>query len=254
MSTTPKITLYAPGSTLPYSEPVSPFSRIVVYALGYRGIEYTYHPVPLCDVQSFAPTIGAKPTTTWPDGSPKYTLPVIVDSTDPSAPVAIADSMAILKYLEKIYPDPSRPLFSATAAMELLTAGSIGAIMVPLFDSILLEGSLSLLTAADKVHYTNRVLGGQAPELLFVHKGSEKYISLVTKAKGEYIRLAGVLSAQSGMWFGGDKPVYVDFLLLASLSVLRRMGGDLWEEAFSKLDEGRFLRMYETGENQFSKF
>lgn len=49
--------------------------------------------------------IGAKPTTTKPDRSPKYTLPVIYN---PSTKLVISDSIVIAKYLEKQYPDMTK--------------------------------------------------------------------------------------------------------------------------------------------------
>jgi len=46
--------------------------------------------------------IGAKPTTTKPDGRPHYTLPVIYD---PTTKLTVSDAENIVRYLETQYPD-----------------------------------------------------------------------------------------------------------------------------------------------------
>jgi glutathione S-transferase len=255
MTTTPKITLYAPASTLPKKETTSPYSRIVAYALAYRGIDFTYHPVPFRDVQPFASTLGAKPTSIKPDGNPKYTLPIIVDATNPKAPVTIADSLEILKYIQKTYPDPSRPLFAnpSAPALEILASQSVTGIMFSMFQGILIKDVLTLVAEQDQDYFKNTLLGGADPASMVLPKGSEAYVALVNKAKEELTKIAGLIASQNGSWLGGEKPVYADFVLLVVLNTLRRLGGELWTEEFAKIDEGRFAKMYGAGEsyNQF---
>jgi len=67
----------------------------------YFKTEWVEYP----DIETVCLGIGAKPTTTKSDGSPKYTLPVIYD---PSTKLVISDSIVIAKYLEKQYPDTTK--------------------------------------------------------------------------------------------------------------------------------------------------
>jgi glutathione S-transferase len=256
MSPSPKITLYAPTSSLPRKETTSPYSRIVAYALAYRGIEFSYHPVSLREVQTFAPTLGAKPTITNPDGSPKYTLPVLVDATSPDASVTVADSLEILKYLQETYPDPAKPLFSTPSApaLEILASQSVFGIMFSIFQGILIKDAVTVIPNEDQDYFKNRILGGADPASMVLSKGSEGYIALVTKAKDELAKVAGLIAAQNGSWLGGEKPVYADFVLLIVLNSLKRLGGELWTEEFAKIDGGRFMKMYEAGEELYNKF
>ena len=96
--------------------------------------------------------IGAAPTTKKPDGSPFYTLPVIVDPSRRApggGPMVVSDSYAIAEYLDDAYPRPG-PLFpEGTKALQNLFHDHIvktlfnpmALIIVPLLLPILNEAS-----------------------------------------------------------------------------------------------------------------
>ncbi|TFK97787.1 hypothetical protein BDV98DRAFT_495324, partial [Pterulicium gracile] len=81
--------------------------------LNYRRLAYHSSLVNLRDLQAFGRRIGAKPTSSFPDGSPKWTLPILIDDTHPGGNKIISDSYHIILYLESTYPDPTRPIFSS---------------------------------------------------------------------------------------------------------------------------------------------
>jgi glutathione S-transferase len=64
--------------------------------------------VNFADVQPLSKQIGAPPTTTYSDGSPRYTLPTI---HDPNTGRTVSDTLEIARYLDKQYPD--RKIFPA---------------------------------------------------------------------------------------------------------------------------------------------
>ena len=75
--------------------------------------------------------IGAEPTTVKPDGSPKYTLPVIHDDVTGKV---VSDSLKIAEYLEATYPDtPSLFPGGAHAPIHLLSEYFFPTVIKPAF-------------------------------------------------------------------------------------------------------------------------
>jgi len=95
------IILYDIPSLLP-GKAWSPNTWKARVVLNYKGIPYRTEWVEFPDIEPLSKKLGIEPTDHKPDGSPRYTLPVI---HDPSTGVYIADSTAIAEYLEKTYPD-----------------------------------------------------------------------------------------------------------------------------------------------------
>ena len=76
--------------------------------LDYKGIPWNTAWVEYPDVEPTLKKLGATPTSTKPDGSPFYTVPVISDSihkTDSGEPTVVSDSWNIAIYLEETYPE-----------------------------------------------------------------------------------------------------------------------------------------------------
>ncbi|KAJ8090061.1 hypothetical protein PM082_018641 [Marasmius tenuissimus] len=97
------ITLYDMGpSNYPKHLGCSPHVRKIIFALNYKKIPFKLVPLPLDSIEPTAKSIGAAPTTTSADGSPKYTIPFIHDDDNDQV---ISDSLAIAKYLDEAYPD-----------------------------------------------------------------------------------------------------------------------------------------------------
>ncbi|KAJ3510371.1 hypothetical protein NLJ89_g4711 [Agrocybe chaxingu] len=72
------------------------------YFLNYKGIPYRTEWIENADVDANAIRNDIPPNGNNPDGSPKYTLPSIHDT---STGAKVTDSLAIADYLEKTYPD-----------------------------------------------------------------------------------------------------------------------------------------------------
>ncbi|THU90805.1 hypothetical protein K435DRAFT_249049 [Dendrothele bispora CBS 962.96] len=87
------------------------------YSLNYKGIPYKTIWVEYPDVASTlkAAGIAPHPTTRKPDGSPMYTLPVIVD---PNTGTSVSDSLLIADYLDKTYPDKPILIPAGTRALH----------------------------------------------------------------------------------------------------------------------------------------
>jgi len=91
-------------------------------ALNYKKLPYTTEWVPTADIKSTCIKYGIPPSGTKPNGEPHYTLPALIDHTNPDYPVILSDSIPIIEYLEKTYPSPpERRLFpDGTTPLQLL--------------------------------------------------------------------------------------------------------------------------------------
>jgi len=93
------------------------------YVLNFKGIPYKTIWLEITDIEPAMRRIGAPPTGTKPDGSPLYTVPVIVDHSrrSPSGgPIVVSESFLIAEYLDEAYPSPG-PLFpEGTKALQTL--------------------------------------------------------------------------------------------------------------------------------------
>ncbi|KAF8509530.1 hypothetical protein BU17DRAFT_70416 [Hysterangium stoloniferum] len=72
-------------------------SFIPLAVLNYKGIPYNTVWVEYPEIAATMRKIGAAPTSTKPDGSPHYTIPM-------GSPTVISDSWKIVEYLEETYP------------------------------------------------------------------------------------------------------------------------------------------------------
>ncbi|KAF9254503.1 hypothetical protein L218DRAFT_938523 [Marasmius fiardii PR-910] len=100
------ITLYDFGpSYFDKSMGTSPFVRIIRFALNLKKIPYRVVELGLFDLTPTAKSIGAPPTGTKPDGTPKYTVPFIQDD---STGAVVSESFLIAMYLDSAYPNTPR--------------------------------------------------------------------------------------------------------------------------------------------------
>jgi glutathione S-transferase len=249
-----KITLHDLPSSLPDGRSISPFTSMVRYALNYRELEFKTEWRSYTDIETVSKAVGAKPTGER-NGAPKYTVPFIVDETS-GTPVAISDSMAIIQYLETTYPDPKRPILlpdPSFPAEHLLASSAVSAIIFPLFRTVLLPGMYKLIPDAAKEMWLGFVTGGQPPESVALAPGSPEYKEITDKTIESLKNIAGFLEKQSskGIWFGGDRPVYIDFATVAFLNMLRFATPELWTEV-AAIDGGRLDKLVQACE-QYAK-
>ncbi|PSR72270.1 hypothetical protein PHLCEN_2v11862 [Hermanssonia centrifuga] len=109
------IVLYDIPATDPKRKAWSPNTWKVRYSLSFKGLPYKTEWVEYPDIEPLCIKIGAPATSTKADGRPYYTLPVIYD---PSTKSVVADSLNIVRYLDKTYPDTPKLLPTGTEAFQ----------------------------------------------------------------------------------------------------------------------------------------
>jgi glutathione S-transferase len=255
MTTQTKIVFYDIPSLLPGGQAISPFTNTARYVLEYKRLAFTTEYVELVNVTSECQRLGIPPTGTKVDTKsgtqvPTYTLPAIIDSTG-GKPVIVSDSVRILEYLEKTYPDPERPLFPGLAtapggaaggaadfapALHLLGDRFIFNNVIPIARPLIAEGLYAIITPSSKAYWKANWFGEDGI-LEFPQKGTESYNGQVRKMVEAFEGLADVLlkngaAAERGVtsWTMGSKPTFLDFRLRAVCNVLEKTSPELWNQ------------------------
>lgn len=126
---------------------------------------------------------------------------------------------------------------------------------MPIMMRLDVRANFNTVVEADRPTWKARYLGPRSEDKsiddLVISKDSEEYKLLLKKGEETFGKLSGFLG--KAQWFGGEKPVYIDFFVLAMVSMMRDVWRKEWEEVFRKAEEGRFVRYLEAGE-EFLKF
>ncbi|KAI3619994.1 hypothetical protein WG66_009810 [Moniliophthora roreri] len=120
------IMLYDLGPTLLQDQSlgVSTHTRKIVLILKYKKIPYEHKFLLFSEIQAAATSVGAPPTATRPDGTPKYTVPFLYDSTKGRA---VADSFLIAQYLDEAYPETPVVIPTGTRILQSIASEAIAA-------------------------------------------------------------------------------------------------------------------------------
>ncbi|ESK93164.1 hypothetical protein Moror_1100 [Moniliophthora roreri MCA 2997] len=233
------ITLYDVGPTQdPKMPSLSPHVRKARYTLNYKRIPYTVSWVNFFTLEEIAKRVGAAPTGVRADGSPKYTVPFIVDS---STGAVVSDSYRIAEYLDRTYPDTPRLVPQGTEALQWAFAdmilGKIIAIMALLRP--LMEGpnDPEFVKGIEKAY-------GPAPKL-----SAEEKAGAWVAVKGGLNEIAKWYKEENA-FLAGERPIYADFSLIPIFYVAKPLFGEFSEEwkNLASWNGGRWARMMEAAE------
>ncbi|KAG7098005.1 hypothetical protein E1B28_005313 [Marasmius oreades] len=216
------ITVYDLGpSKFPEHVACSPHTRKIIFSLNYKKLPFKVSIIALDEIERTAKSIGAPPTTSNPDGSPKYTVPFIHDS---STGKSISDSLMIAEYLDKAYPTTPKLVPEGTRVLQAVFADAVNAKFYALTSVFLPK--FPEWFSPEFVAAIEKRMG--PPKLLSQEETKEVW----AKGKKSFDELLGTYeSAGVGKFvMGGDKPVFADFALAAMLSGVKIMFGDESEE------------------------
>ncbi|KAK7033914.1 hypothetical protein VNI00_012538 [Paramarasmius palmivorus] len=228
------ITLYDVGPATNSTEvSTSPHVRKTRYTLNYKGIPYKVSWVNFSNLEEIAKSIGAAPTGVRPDGTPRYTVPFIVDS---STGAVVSDSYRIAEYIDKAYPDTPRLVPEGTGGLQWAFGDGMLARIIPIFGLV-------------------RPLLEKANDEIFA-KGVERvYGPLVPMSDEEKKVTWGVVKAtlddiskyykEGQVFLTGDKPIFADFSFIPVffwVKVLFGSESEEWKEMAS-WNGGRWAKM-----------
>ena len=231
-----KITFYDLICSHPEKRSTSPFTSKLRYILNYKQLNYTTQWLQLGEIEPLFKNLGMQHTAIMEDGSLKYTVPAIIDETDTSkAPVLISDSYEIAKYLEQTYPDPERAVFPAfplntgaqqiAPAMHALVEKHFYTTIYPVLRGFVMWGIWKAQTDGSRDVWLSRVGGDVANIPRVPATGSKERADAMKKLQDVFKGLGDVIGQNTeGIWFMGSKPTYADFVLLATLMLLKSHG------------------------------
>ncbi|KAK1221252.1 hypothetical protein PQX77_015943 [Marasmius sp. AFHP31] len=110
-------------------------SATTSFALNHKKIPFTLVNLPLDSLESTAKSIGAAPTTTKADGTPKYTVPFIHDHNNK----IVSDSLEIAKYLDKVYSDSPKLFAEGSEKVQEDLINALTLAVGPVFPVVMLK-------------------------------------------------------------------------------------------------------------------
>ncbi|KAG7098003.1 hypothetical protein E1B28_005311 [Marasmius oreades] len=216
------ITVYDLGpSKFPEHVGGSVHTRKVIFSLNYKKLPFKVSTITWGEIERTAKSIGAPPTTTHPDGSPKYTAPFIYDS---STGKSISDSLLIVEYLDKAYPTTPKLVPDGTRVLQAVFADAVTAKFYSL--TSVFRPKFPEWFSPEFLAEIEKLVG--PPKLLSQEETREVW----SNGKKSFDELLGAYeSAGAGKFvMGGDTPVFADLALAALFSGVKIMFGDESEE------------------------
>ncbi|KAJ2929450.1 hypothetical protein H1R20_g7645, partial [Candolleomyces eurysporus] len=116
------ITLYD-FAVNPPNKSISPFAWRVRLALNIKGIKHQTEWLDYPKIEEQSKKLGIPPSEIKPDGKPFYSIPAIYD---PSTNTRISDSLKIIEYLDKTYPDTPQIITPGTSILNASFSWAIG--------------------------------------------------------------------------------------------------------------------------------
>ncbi|KAF5332387.1 hypothetical protein D9758_001005 [Tetrapyrgos nigripes] len=238
------ITLYDIRSTRSPTDPrsgYSPFSWRVRFTLRIKGLPYKHHWIEYPDIEGVAKSVGADPTAENPDGSSRYTVPFIHDSTTNKV---VSNSFDIVDYLDSTYPDTIKMIPEETRLLQSVFADSVVTLqryIFPVVANTMVNRTPSLLTPRSLEAMRSR---GSVLELTDEQK-KEAWAKL-KDGMGDFAKLMN----NEGPFVMGKKVCMADAALFGTFAALRW----LWDETTNEWKDmmswhgGRWSRLMEAFE------
>ncbi|KAG2144496.1 glutathione S-transferase [Suillus clintonianus] len=226
--------------------PFSPNTWKVRLALNYKKLAYETRWVETTDIASVCKALGIPPTSTLPDGTPKYTLPALVDN-NPSPPALLSDSTPIIEYLERTYPDPDSsralcpPISRALLALfEYHVAHSITAQLLP----VMVMHMYDKKTPRDRIHFRKRTEAAFGKKLEDIELRGKEREEHWNKIEGAFDLLATFMQAGGGAseLFTGSNLSLADCTLGGLLLAFRYISPDEAWIKVSSWNNGKWVR------------
>jgi len=215
------------------------------FALNYKGLDYRTQWVDVSAIEATCKPLGIHPTGVKPNGQPQYTLPAIIDRTDPSDPVILSNSIPIIEYLESTYPPaPGSELFpGGTKAFQVLVIQFVVIKLLSFVSKLALKDWYRSKSPGEQVNLRARVEGRFGKPLEEVElKGAEreatwKELEQIMKSVEDAFK-----KNESGPFLMGRQVSCADFALCGALIFFKGISPDgLWEGVAS-WDGGRWAR------------
>ncbi|EPQ54411.1 hypothetical protein GLOTRDRAFT_76907 [Gloeophyllum trabeum ATCC 11539] len=244
---TDEITLYDLASNRPNPRGWSSNTLKARFALQLKGIPFKTVWVEFPDIESVCKSLGAPPTSVWPDGQPMYTLPVI---KDPGTNTVLADSWAIAKYLDATYTARPPLIPEGTDGLQAAFSDAATRIAMMPMSQAFLPLIPNLLNPSSIPYYRFRreqMLGLKLEDFCPLEKRPE----VLDTAKKGFSVVAGWYAKSGKEYLMGEKPCFADLSLGAFLAGTKQIFGEQSDEwkLIKTWDDGRWARLLKSIES-----
>ncbi|KAL0574282.1 hypothetical protein V5O48_007672 [Marasmius crinis-equi] len=222
---------------------LSPFVRAIRFALNYKKIPYTVIDLGMQEVEQTAKSIGAPPTMGFSTGSPRYTVPMIHDSTTGKA---ISESFNIAEYLDEAYPDTPRIIPPGTRMLQSTFCMSVFTTFAPLLPVLRPVMAANFQSPEFSEGVRKRFGDGALQNMLTPEEEAEawKKVVLGFKLIGQGYGAQG--AEDSAFVMGGATPTFADLYFTSFLWWLKRLYGDTQEwKDIAAVADGKLGRLCE---------
>ncbi|KAF9562103.1 hypothetical protein CPC08DRAFT_706987 [Agrocybe pediades] len=224
------------------SVPISLNTWRVRLALNYKKLEYSTQWVESSAIEATCRSIGLPPTGTKRDGSPHYTLPAIIDRTNPDRPVLLSDSIPILEYLDKTYPDTE--LFPKhTRSFQSLFMQFVMPKLMAVAPDLVVGALLRSKTPNEQPHYRRRMEAAYGKPFEDLEKRGPEREAVYRSLEQTFTSLKTAMDKnEDGEFLSGGQVLAIDLVFAAYLIWLQRLSPDeIWPRIVS-WDNGRWER------------
>lgn len=217
-------------------------------SLAFKGLTFKTEWLELPEIEPKMRELGAEPTSTWEDGKPLYTLPVIHDHATGRF---VSDSTQIAFYLDDTYPE--RPtLFPFNARAPVMIVGEFFAptVMHPGGD-IFSHGAFKRFSPAG-IEYVRRTRGEEMLTRVTSLPTAERE-PLWLAVRDGFSKVAKILSAngEDSVFFYGNTPSFADFIIMGYLHYIEvSLGSESgeWKDV-QTWDGGRWAKLLKFADN-----
>ena len=203
--------------------------------MNIKGLEYKTVWLEYPEIEPTCKELGVAPTGVKADGSPRYTVPFIQDD---ATGVVMSESIDIVAYLDRTYPDTPTIIPQGTKALHLAFRKAAGASAEPLRQFVL-PATFKTMTPVNIAFYANRGITPEAFQL-----SEEKKAVEWAKAKDGLGKIDQWME-EGDKFVMGDTISFADVLICAFLRWGRISWGedsDEWKDVTS-WQNGRWGRL-----------
>jgi len=251
MSNTQVITLYDTASREGKVTGWNAMALKTRLSLNFKKLKFQVVWLEYPEIEPTMKRLGVITTFTKRDGSPFYTVPVIVDPnhiTPDGKPTVLADSWKIAEYLDEKYPGPGLLFPKGTKPLQSIFHDyvtksifvNIRFILATRIMDVLNDGSLAYWRETREAAF-----GTKLEEIC--PKGSQKWNDTWETVQKGFNELAAHLdkNGPDNDFVMGKEPTFADFILMSLLQVIHAVISDEWEGRVQHWDGGKWKKIRE---------
>lgn len=218
--------------------------------LNHKKLAFQERWVLTTQIEATCRALGIGPTGRKPDGSAHYTLPALIDRTDPTRHIALSDSTPIVEYIERTYPaaSPDSALFPPGTREAQVQFNQVDVMRIlRVVPEVAVTAHLASKLEADREMLRTKFEGLYGRPFIQIEKTGAAREALWVNLEEQFKRLGYMMDQnRDGGFFMGERPRFMDFALCGAMMFIRCLSPhDAWVRICA-WDGGRWERYFDT--------